>query len=91
MKNFKFYLPTLEALYSHGLVDEIDSIFEFMHHELKNGNSIIIEQNHAITENSIFFHESAELNLFYSEFAKKNCPPLNRLLEQRQKINFKPN
>jgi hypothetical protein len=89
MKNFKFYLPTLEALYSYGLVDQIDSIFEFMHHELKNGNGITIEKNNVTNEhsNSIFFHESSELNLFYNEFAKKNCPPLNRLLEQRKRSN----
>jgi len=92
MKNFKFCLSTLETIYSFGLVDQVDSIFEFMHHELKNGNSIIIEKNHVTTENSnsIFIHESSELNQFYNEFAKKNCPPLNLLLEQRERAKYKP-
>lgn len=35
MKNFKFNLRSLEEMYSYGLVDPIDSIFEFMHHEIK--------------------------------------------------------
>ena len=93
MKNFKFNLRSLEEMYSYGLVDPIDSIFEFMHHEIKNGNSIIIEQQHPTNEDSksIFFTENSALNLFYNEFTKKNCPPLDLLLEQRHRINAKPN
>lgn len=89
MKNYRFYLSTLEALYSYGLVDQIDSIFEFMRHQIENGNSIIIEKNHIKTENStiIFFHDISELNRFHNEFTKKNCPPLNVLLKQRHKGN----
>jgi hypothetical protein len=93
MKNFKFNLRSLEEMYSYGLVDPIDSIFEFMHQEIKNGNSIVFEQQHLKNEHSspIFFTENSSLNDFYNEFSKKNCPPLDLLLEQRQRINSKPN
>lgn len=91
MKNFKFYLPSLESLYSFGLVDPVDSIFEFMHQELKNGNSVTLEKQNNPTENSntILFQDSSELKKFYNEFAKNNCPPLNRLLEQRHRAKYK--
>jgi hypothetical protein len=89
MKKIKFPLATLEAIYSYGLVEQIDSIFEFMHSEIKNGNSIVIETNNRLSEKSssnVFF-ESSELNQFQNEFIKKNSPPLNILLERRQRIN----
>ena len=89
MKNFKFNLNSLEEMYSYGLVDPLDSIFEFMKQQIHLGHPIILEKQTNPTEASelICFHDVSDLNQFYNEFIKKNHLPLNVLLEQRKTWN----
>jgi hypothetical protein len=85
MKKIKFCLTTLESLYSFGLIDQVDSIFEFMHQELMNGNLIVFEKHNTLSENSnkIFITDTSELKQFENDFMKKNYPALNFLLNQK--------
>jgi hypothetical protein len=89
MKNFKFNLNSLEEMYSYGLVDPVDSIFEFMKEKIYLGHPIILEKQINTTEGSemICFHDISDLKRFYNMFIKKNHLPLNVLLEQRKTWN----
>ena len=89
MKNFKFNLNSLEEMYSYGLVDPVDSIFEFMKQQINLGHPIILEKQTNPTKGSkmICFHDVSDLNQFYNDFIKKNHLPLNVFLEQRKTWN----
>jgi hypothetical protein len=85
MKKFKFNLNALEQLYSYGLIDPLDSIFRFMMQEIKKGNTLVLEKQKKMENNSevFFFHETSELQRYINLFMEKNRPSLAVLLEQR--------
>ena len=84
MKKYKFNINFLEQIYSYGLIDPLDSIFQFMMQEIKKGNIIVFEKQKSFENNSevFFFHETSELHLYIHQFMKKNRPSLKVLLEQ---------
>ena len=83
MNTYKFDLNSIEELYSYGLFDTVDSIFQFMKKQVKNENLIILEnRSHDMETNAIkLFHDTDELNQFYNSFMDNHKIPFNVLCD----------
>ena len=70
MSTYKFNLNSIEEMYSYGLFDAVDSIFQFMNKQIKKDNIIFLENktgNNGDCSVEIF-HDVDTLNKFYHDF-----------------------
>jgi len=85
MSTFTFDLNTIENIYSSGLINEVDEIFNFMLNKIKNGNVVFlvrkVETNHIDTV-EIFCENAALLN-YQNKFMHQHRVSLNKLFEMR--------
>ena len=70
MNTFKFDLNSIEEMYSYGLFEPVDSIFQFMYKQIKKDNIIILEKKAVDNGNCTLevFDDVDNLNKFYHKF-----------------------
>lgn len=85
MSTFTFDLNTIENIYSSGLINEVDEIFNFMSNKIKNGKVVFLvrksDENH--TETVEIFCENADLINYQNKFMRQHHVSLNNLFEMR--------
>ena len=85
MSTFTFDLSTIENIYSSGLTNEADDIFNFMFTKIENGNVVFLvrklDENH--TETVEIFCENAALLNFQNKFMYEHRISLDKLFAER--------
>lgn len=85
MSTFTFDLTKIEKIYSSGLINEVDEIFNFMSIKIKNGNVVFlvrkIDETH--TDTVEIFCENADLLNYQNKFMHQHPVSLNKLFEMR--------
>jgi hypothetical protein len=85
MSTFTFDLNTIENIYSSGLINEVDEIFNFMSNKIKNGNIVFLVRkiDQSATETVEIFCENAALLSYQNKFMQQHHVSLNKLFEMR--------
>ena len=70
MSTYKFDMNSIEEMYSYGLFEAVDSIFQFMNKQIKRENIILLENRSENKDDySVeIFHDVDTLNKFYQNF-----------------------
>ena len=70
MSTYKFDMNSIEEMYSYGLFEAVDSIFQFMNKQIKRENIILLEHRAEDKEHySVeIFHDADALHTFYENF-----------------------
>lgn len=91
MSTITFDLNTIENIYSSGLINEVDEIFNFMSNKIKSGNVVFLvrNENESHTDSVEIFCENADLLNYQNKFMHQHPVSLKKLFEIRS-MNLEP-